>query len=96
MKVHNIIIKPRITEKALKLSESGVYLFEVNEKANKDQIRDAIEQLFKVEVGEITTSIKKGKTKRIGKKRQEKEMPHMKVAYIKVKTGKIDVFPKTK
>jgi len=58
------INKPLITEKAMKLSQIGQYVFEVNPKANKLQIKSAIEEMFEVNIVSIRTARIKGKVKR--------------------------------
>jgi len=59
-----ILIKPIITEKAENLSENrGQYTFVVNKKANKVEIRQAIEQRFSVSVNSVNTMIMPSKKK---------------------------------
>jgi large subunit ribosomal protein L23 len=59
----NILIKPLITEKVAVLNEKGKYGFVVAKKANKVEIKKAIEKLYGVNVEEINTMIYRGKTK---------------------------------
>lgn len=93
MRVHDIIIRPLITEKAMTSGQKNVYVFEVNSAANKHQIKDAVEKLFKVEVSSVKTLIRKGKTKRVGRRMQTKSQPDTKKAYITVTKGTIDIVP---
>jgi len=59
-----IIIKPMITEKSESLSENLVqYSFVVNKKANKIEIKSAVEQMYGVTVESVNTMIMPGKTK---------------------------------
>ena len=52
----DIIIAPVITEKTSTLNtKNNVYVFKVNKKANKFQIKDAIESAFKVKVTNVNT-----------------------------------------
>ncbi len=95
MKINEIILRPILTEKAVNLAKESVYTFEVNLKSNKHQIKRAVEELFSVEVGEINTTIRKGKVRKVGNKRQEKKGSDSKVAYVKVLKGDISLFPKT-
>jgi large subunit ribosomal protein L23 len=79
MKPHQIIKRPLLTEKSSRLKETGggagagedslqpKILFEVHSDANKIQIRQAVEELFKVKVASISTQIVRGKVKRIGR-----------------------------
>ena len=59
----NVIKRPIITEKAMKLQELGQYVFEVHPKANKLQIKQAIQEMFEVEVKSVRTARIKGKNK---------------------------------
>jgi large subunit ribosomal protein L23 len=59
----DIIKRPIITEKAMKLGEKGQYVFEVFPDANKIQIKKAIENLFEVNVVSVRTLNVKGKNK---------------------------------
>jgi large subunit ribosomal protein L23 len=62
-----VILKPVVTEKSLRLSErTNAYTFEVHRKANKVQIRAAVEAIFKVEVESVRTDVRAGKPRRAG------------------------------
>lgn len=61
----DIIKRPIITEKSSIGIENGKYTFEVNKKANKHQIKDAIEELFNVKVLNVNTMNFEGKTRRV-------------------------------
>lgn len=64
----DIIIEPLITEKSNTIASDGKsYVFKVNKKANKFQIKDAVEKAFKVKVVNVNTLITKPKDKRVGK-----------------------------
>ena len=67
MTAHDIIRKPIVTEQSMNLSAVNKYTFEVNLRANKIEIRNAIQDIFKVKVTKVTTSILPGKVKRRGK-----------------------------
>jgi len=62
---YTIVKKPRITEKATALAAGNAYTFEVAPDANKIEIRQAIEKLFKVKVAKVRTVNVKGKPKRV-------------------------------
>ncbi len=62
MQSQHIIIKPIISEKSLKDASFGKYTFLVNSKANKTEIKKAIEEVFEVKVVKIMTNITKGST----------------------------------
>lgn len=62
----DIIIRPVITEKSNDGLQAGKYTFEVNKKATKVDIANAVEKLFEVKVLNVNTMIVKGKEKRVG------------------------------
>ncbi len=63
-----IIKSPVITEKSTRLSqEENKYVFKVDSKANKNQIKKAVETIFKVKVVEISTLNAKTKKRRVGR-----------------------------
>jgi len=90
-----VIIGPLITEKTTNLIKNNVYAFMVNKKANKFQIKMTLESLYKVKVEEIRIVNRKGKKIRRGKLMREKKLPDMKLAYVKLKEGSLDIFPKS-
>ena len=65
MKYEDILIKPVISEKANMLREQNKYVFVVHPDANKIQIKEAVEALFKVKVIGCTTMNVLGKMKRL-------------------------------
>jgi large subunit ribosomal protein L23 len=93
MKITEIIYKPIITEKTTQLSQKKVYAFEVNTKADKDNVATTLETLFKVKVGTVKTILRKGKIKKVGRKLIPKQRPDKKIAYITLLEGNIDLFP---
>ena len=60
-----IIIRPVITEHSYDMMEENVYTFEVAKTANKVEIRQAIEDIFKVKVAKVNTLNVKAKPKRM-------------------------------
>ncbi|MDR3256468.1 MAG: 50S ribosomal protein L23 [Endomicrobium sp.] len=67
MDIRNIIKKPIVTEKASIMKEkNNKYTFVVDKDANKFQIKQAVETLFKVKVENVHTSNYLGKSKRMG------------------------------
>jgi large subunit ribosomal protein L23 len=67
MQHEKIIKRALITEKADRLREMNCYQFEVMQKANKHQIRAAIEKLFNVEVVDVKVARVRGKPRRLGR-----------------------------
>ena len=61
---YDTILAPVITEKATYLSEQNKVVFRVAKDATKQEIADAIQELFKVTVIKVNTLVVKGKTKR--------------------------------
>ncbi|WP_203294608.1 50S ribosomal protein L23 [Maricaulis parjimensis] len=74
---YDTILQPVITEKSTLLSEDGKVVFFVPLSANKKEIADAVEQLFKVKVTAVNTIKVHGKTKRFrgiaGKRNDQKK-----------------------
>lgn len=64
----DIIIRPLITEKTMKLQEvDNKFSFEVAKGANKTQVRQAIEEIFNVKVEKVNILNVRPKSKRVGK-----------------------------
>jgi len=81
-----IIRRPLITEKSTRQKEEGrQYVFEVHRDANKIEIQQAVERLFKVKVLQVRTSNVLGKIKRLG--RRYGKRPDWKKAIITLKEG---------
>jgi large subunit ribosomal protein L23 len=75
-----------MTEKAARLRmEANQIVFEVDRKANKIQIRDAVEELFDVKVTDVNTLIQRGKAKRMGRKQVRR--PNWKKAIVTLQEG---------
>jgi len=64
---HELIIKPIITERSVDLMSQNKYTFKVDKGANKIEIKEAIEEIFKVRVVGVATMRVKGKKKRMGR-----------------------------
>lgn len=65
---YSIIIKPLVTEQGMHFANTkNAYSFEVNKKANKIQIRDAVQRLYNVKVTDVRTANVKGKPRRRGR-----------------------------
>lgn len=73
------------TEKSTRQEPQGKYLFLVHRAANKLQIRQAVEQLYKVKVRKVTTSVMPGKMKRV--RYQAGKTPDFKKAIVTLKAG---------
>lgn len=84
-----IIKKPIVTEKAMKLGDQRQYVFEVEPWANKIQIRQAIEKMFEVNVISVRTARIKGKVRTRFTRRgiMRGRTPLRKKAYVTLKQG---------
>jgi large subunit ribosomal protein L23 len=91
-----IIKRPIITERSTDLRESSnKFVFEVEIKANKKQIKEAVELLFDVSVKKVTTSVLRGKEKTNYTKAGQfiGKQPDSKRAIVTLSSGdKIDIF----
>ncbi len=68
MNAYEIIKAPIITEKTVAMmQEENVYTFEVDRRANKIQVKEAIKEIFGVEVERVNIINSKPKTKRMGR-----------------------------
>ena len=61
--IYSIIRQPVVTEKSTKISENNQFVFKVSLESNKDDIKKAIEKLYKVKVKNVNTIKIKGKKK---------------------------------
>lgn len=91
-KIFSVIKKPIISEKSTALAEvANRYVFKVDQSASKTEIKQAIEQLFKVKVKAVNTMLMHGKNKRVG--RFEVKRSNWKKAIITLQAGqKIELF----
>jgi len=81
-----IIKRPLDTEKLDRMRDrENKFAFEIDLKANKTEVKQAIEQLFKVKVVSVKTAIVRGKFRRIG--RSEGQRPNWKKAIVTLKEG---------
>lgn len=87
MNNHQIIRRPIVTEKSTILRETGQNLiaFEVDPRANKIEVKRAIEELFKVKVAEVRLLTVHGKVKRMG--RNVGKRPDWRKAYVRLVEG---------
>jgi len=85
VELHNIIIRPIITEKATDLKDKGKYVFRVDRRANKDMISRAVESLYDVNVIKCNIINMIGKKKRV--RYQIGMTPSYKKAIVTLKSG---------
>ncbi|MDR0483228.1 MAG: 50S ribosomal protein L23 [Cellulomonadaceae bacterium] len=86
----DIILAPVVSEKSYGLLDEGKYTFLVDPRANKTEIKIAVEQVFNVKVASVNTINRKGKTRRtrngMGKRKDTKR------AIVTLREGSIDMF----
>ena len=85
-RVFQILLGPHVSEKAaIGAEQSNQYVFRVCLDATTDEIRQSVEQLFKVTVNDVQTLRVKGKTKR--NRYGLSKRPSWKKAYVRVEQG---------
>lgn len=90
---NQVIIRPLVTEKSMTDVTKGKYTFIVDRFATKPVIKQAIKDMFNVTVRSVATRIVKGKTQRVGTRRQEITVAAYKKATVLLKQGdKIALF----
>ena len=68
MNMYQVLKRPILTEKSDYQRDENQYVFEVDRRANKLQIREAIETLFDVRVDSVNTMMMKPKRRRLGRR----------------------------
>ena len=79
---HDIIQKPIVTERSMEDMEMKKYTFKLDKRANKIEIKNAIEEIFGVKVEKVNTMNMRGKVKRMG--RYEGKRPDWKKAIVQL------------
>lgn len=88
-----ILRQPVISEKTYALMNRNVYVFVVDRRATKIDVRRAVEQAFDVRVDRVNTLNRKGKATRNRRTNQRGERPDTKRAFVTLHAGdKIDLF----
>jgi large subunit ribosomal protein L23 len=80
-----VLRRPLITEKSTVLAGSEKYVFEVDLRANKNQVKEAVELAFNVKVADVNTMRMKGKNRRFG--RRVTKQPDWKKAIVTLQPG---------
>ena len=89
----SVLIRPVISEKTYGLMDRNVYVFVVDPRATKIDVRHAVEQAFSVRVDKVNTMNRKGKATRNRKTNTAGRRPDTKRAIVTVHAGdKIDLF----
>lgn len=86
----DVLLAPVVSEKSYGLLDEGKYTFLVDPRANKTEIKIAVEQVFDVKVGSVNTANRKGKARRtkfgMGRRKDTKR------AIVTLREGTIDIF----
>ncbi|MGL5828921.1 MAG: 50S ribosomal protein L23 [Angustibacter sp.] len=86
----DVLLAPVVSEKSYSLLDEGAYTFVVDPRANKTEIKIAVEQIFGVKVRSVNTLNRKGKARRTrfgpGKRKDTKR------AVVTLREGTIDIF----
>jgi large subunit ribosomal protein L23 len=91
MHTYEVLRRPVITEKSTLLAAQNKYMFEVYKNANKQQIKEAVEKAFKVNVTSVNVINVPGKMRRAGRRRGMTSP--WKKAIVTLQTGqKIELF----
>lgn len=83
--VFHVVKRALLTERTAQLQAENKYVFEVDRRAGKPEIKHAVEEIFKVSVLEVTTMNVRGKVKRLG--RTEGKRPDWKKAIVTLAHG---------
>ena len=92
MNQYDVIIRPVLSEKSYDGITSKRYVFEVDRRANKIQIKQAVEKIFGVEVEKVNTSNVRGKLKKQGRTQGYTSARKKAVVQLTAKSRKIEFF----
>jgi large subunit ribosomal protein L23 len=89
----SVLLRPVVSEKTYGLMDQSVYVFVVDPRATKIEIRRAVEESFGVKVHHVNTLNRKGKTTRNRRTNTPVKRPDTKRAFVTLQSGdKIDLF----
>jgi len=92
MHVYEVIKRPIDTEKTRYQAEDGKYTFEVDRRANKQQVKEAVEQIFDVEVLSVNTINMPAKRGRYGRRMVTRKSAWKKAIVTLAPGERIDIF----
>lgn len=85
-RLYKVLLAPRMTEKSVAATESAnQYVFKVAKNATKEDIKEAVQLLFEVEVDQVRTVNVKGKQKNFGRRAGQRS--DWKKAYVRLAEG---------
>ncbi len=88
MDIYDVIIRPIVTEKSELLKELRQYTFEVHRRANKQQIQDAVTEIYGVEVVSVNVMNMPAKIRHARGRRAQVHLPAWKKAIVTLAPGK--------
>ncbi|HKH87434.1 MAG TPA: 50S ribosomal protein L23 [Acidimicrobiales bacterium] len=89
----SILLRPVVSEKSYALMDQGTYVFVVDGRANKIEIREAVQTSFGVRVASVNTLNRKGKRKRQRRVQAFGQRPDTKRAIVRLVAGdRIELF----
>ena len=87
MNIYDVIVRPLVTEKSELLKTEGKYAFMVNTRANKFEVKRAVETLYGVQVASVNVMNMPAKANRIRGRRRSVRRPVWKKAIVTVASG---------
>ncbi len=88
---YDVLIKPVVSEKSMSLTEENKYTFVIDPRANRTEVKQAVEEVFKVKVEKVNIIRVKGKT--IRRQNNVGRTPDIKKAIVKLRSGdSIEIF----
>lgn len=92
MEARDVILRPVVTEQSMSVMDDKRYTFDVNTKANKFQIKDAVEEIFDVQVAKVNVMNLKGKKKRMGRYEGYTKKRRKAIVTLKPESKEIKIF----
>jgi large subunit ribosomal protein L23 len=87
MNIYDIIVRPVETEKSYVLREQGKYVFMVHMGANKLQVKQAVEEIYNVDVDRVRTMVMPGKANKARGRRTVRRRSPWKKAVVTLAAG---------
>ena len=87
MQVLSVLVRPIVTEKSTLMQDQNKYVFEITPRANKSQVKIAVERAFNVKVLAVNIVKARGEHRRVGISRRLIKLPDQKKAVVTLKQG---------
>jgi large subunit ribosomal protein L23 len=85
--LHGVLLRPRVTEKAVGMTDRGVYTFVIRQGATKYDVRDAIKAIYKVTPARVHIVSRAPAKRQSGSRGRIEHVPGLKKAYVYLKKG---------